>query len=299
MKQFLWAYVNTQSPGTYGKWTAASLSTASALEQSPFHAQVLQERARAFIADRRDLPFNVYGTGKANEFLLDRDKELAQDINLHLQGIGKWVRAMDLVDYLDTPEMRRRTGHTERIHITTAQRWMKRLGYRWKTTPKGQYVDGHKWEDIVAYRQHVFLPVWRRAQARTRDFSREHKEDQPSPLPSQRHTVMWFHDESTFYANDRRKTWWVFKEETALPQPKGEGASQMVADMVSADYGWLRSRDGKHEAQVFFKAGKNREGYFTNDDILEQTNKAMDILKKDYPDEDHVLVFDNAMTHTK
>jgi len=42
MKQFLWAYVNPQSL-TYGKWTAASLSTASALEQSTFHARILQD----------------------------------------------------------------------------------------------------------------------------------------------------------------------------------------------------------------------------------------------------------------
>jgi hypothetical protein len=73
----------------------------------------------------------------------------------------------------------------------------------------------------------------------------------------------------------------------------------MVADLVSADYGWLRSPDGKEEARVLFKAGKNREGYFTNDDILNQANRAMDILEKYYPDEDHVLVFDNASTHQK
>jgi hypothetical protein len=73
----------------------------------------------------------------------------------------------------------------------------------------------------------------------------------------------------------------------------------MVADIVSADYSWLRSPDGKEEARVLFKAGKNWEGYFTNDDILNQANKAMDILEKYYPDEDHVLVFDNASTHQK
>jgi hypothetical protein len=50
---------------------------------------------------------------------------------------------------------------------------------------------------------------------------------------------------------------------------------------------------------VLFKAGKNHEGYFTSDDILEQANKAMDILQKHYPNENHVLVFDNATTHLK
>jgi hypothetical protein len=73
----------------------------------------------------------------------------------------------------------------------------------------------------------------------------------------------------------------------------------MVADLVSADYGWLQFPDGKEEAWVLFKAGKNRKGYFTSDNILKQANKAMDILQKHYPNEDHVLVFDNTTTHRK
>jgi hypothetical protein len=39
--------------------------------------------------------------------------------------------------------------------------------------------------------------------------------------------------------NDQRKRCWVHKLEMAVPQAKGEGASLMVADFVSADYGWL------------------------------------------------------------
>ncbi|KAI5993568.1 hypothetical protein EDD15DRAFT_2167169 [Pisolithus albus] len=73
----------------------------------------------------------------------------------------------------------------------------------------------------------------------------------------------------------------------------------MVSDFVSADYGWLRSPDGKEGARVLFKAGKARDGYFTNEDVLAQTEKAMDILQKFYPDDDHIFVFDNATTHLK
>jgi len=51
----------------------------------------------------------------------------------------------------------------------------------------------------------------------------------------------------------------------------------MVAHFVSADYGWLQSPDGKETACVHFKAGKNREGYFTNENILKQTQTAMDL----------------------
>jgi hypothetical protein len=73
----------------------------------------------------------------------------------------------------------------------------------------------------------------------------------------QQHVVVWYHDESTFYAHDWCKSGWVHSSETAVPYAKGKGLSQMVADVVSADYGWLHSPDGKQEVQVFFKAGKN------------------------------------------
>ena len=49
----------------------------------------------------------------------------------------------------------------------------------------------------------------------------------------------------------------------------------MIADFVSADYGWLRGGDGS-SACLVFRAGKERDGYLTNDDILEQAVKAMD-----------------------
>ena len=73
----------------------------------------------------------------------------------------------------------------------------------------------------------------------------------------------------------------------------------MVADLVSANYGWLWSPDGSEEAWFLFKAGKNRKGYFTSEDILKQTEKAINILEKYYPNEDHVLVYNNATTHLK
>ncbi|OJA17495.1 hypothetical protein AZE42_13838 [Rhizopogon vesiculosus] len=50
---------------------------------------------------------------------------------------------------------------------------------------------------------------------------------------------------------------------------------------------------------MLFKAGKARDGYFTNENILAHAEKAMDILSRDYANEDHVFVFDNATTHLK
>ncbi len=73
----------------------------------------------------------------------------------------------------------------------------------------------------------------------------------------------------------------------------------MAADFILADYGWLRSPDSKESTRVLFRPGKNRDGYFTHEEILAQATAAMDILSQHYPDEDHVLIFDNATTHLK
>lgn len=104
---------------------------------------------------------------------------------------------------------------------------------------------------------------------------------------------------STFYANDRRKKCWVHTNETPTPQQKGEGPSLMAAEFVSADHWWLRSSDGAESARVLFRAGKGCDGYFSNDEIIRHAEKAMVILEKHYPDEDHVFVFDNAPTRMK
>jgi hypothetical protein len=73
----------------------------------------------------------------------------------------------------------------------------------------------------------------------------------------------------------------------------------MVSDFISADYRWLQSPDGTESARVLFRPGANREGYFTNEDMLRQVDNATDILRKFYPNDDHIFIFDNATIHTK
>jgi hypothetical protein len=161
---------------------------------------------------------------------------------------------------------------------------------------RGQYVDGHEHSDVVEYRDKIFIPKMQELLRHARKWAADGTEDgnvdgQP--------VVLWFHDESTFYAHDRKKTVWVHDSANPKPYAKGEGHSIMVADFVSADYGWLQSPDRKECARVLFRAGKGRDGYFDNEAIRSQASKAMEILKKCYPTEKHVLIFDNAATHRK
>ena len=68
----------------------------------------------------------------------------------------------------------------------------------------------------------------------------------------------------------------------------------MIADYVSANFGWLRSPDGKCSARQVMKPGKNKDGYFSNDDICEQALEAVSIVHECWPQYEHVLIYDNA-----
>ena len=207
---------------------------------------------------------------------------------------------------------------------------MAKMGYCWKKEPNGQYKDGHKHEDVVTYQQNIFLPfvvfIWSQMCQWTKDGTLEmvyEKSEGPNDpgLGLPHHSlhpgwwiVIWVHDESMFYANNQCILHWVHSSESAKPYAKGKGASQMVADFVSLDYGWLQEKNrwvptkklqGTHKhcssngsARVMFKAGKNQDGYFTNNKILAQANWAMDILNNNYPDDEHAFFYDNAKTHT-
>jgi hypothetical protein len=187
------------------------------------------------------------------------------------------------------------------ITLDTACEWMLKLNFKWRQAPKGTYLNGHERPDVVHYRQNIYLPTLAQREPAIWAWDKDnlsHLVDPASPSPI-RHTVLWFHDQCIFYQNDRRKYHWVHASEKPVPLPKGEGILLMVSDFISADYGWLRSPDGTKSARVLFWPGANREGYFTNEDMLQQVDGAMDILEKNYPHDDHIFVFDNATIHTK
>jgi len=73
----------------------------------------------------------------------------------------------------------------------------------------------------------------------------------------------------------------------------------MYADFISADFGYLRLPDGSMQARKILRPGKNRDGYFTNEDIIAQAKQAAIIVKQQWPNIRHVFIYDNASTHAK
>ena len=303
----------------HGRWVKTSQYIAEIKGRGPYYGKLLRRWIHTFIANPKSLPTNDWGSGNVSR--LDTEDGLREELRTHLQTIGKYVKAEDLVEYLSHDDTKTKYGATISISIATARRWMVKLDYLWMDTPSGQYVDGHKRPDVVEYRQNIFLPFWFAKEPQFRVWTKENMEEQAttfnksadtlstpngknadkpeSATNHQRNTVVWVHDETVFYANDRRKRHWVSTAETAVPKPKGEGASLMVADFVSADYGWLRSPDGKESARVVIRPGAQRDGYFTNRDVLAQATVAMDIVQRHFPHDNHLFIFDNATTHLK
>lgn len=289
-----------------GRWIDASESVARALGKKQSCARRLWKWCRLFFKDFKSLPKNSYGM-RLSVILTDED--LKNEIIECLQLKGKFVAAQDIVDCLNRPEMLHHLHRSKPISIHTARRWMKALGYHWRKEPKGQYVDGHEREDVVAHRQKIYLPFMEECEGRTRQWDADGNKviaegvtdgsDGDRTLIQCRRLVIWFHDECIFYAHDWCIIHWVHSLETAKPYAKGEGQSLMVADFVSADYGFLSSAEGAESTHIEIKPGKNRDGYFSNDDLLVQVQHAIDLVRKLYPNDNHAFIFDNARSHSK
>ncbi|KAJ3780523.1 hypothetical protein GGU10DRAFT_397774 [Lentinula aff. detonsa] len=263
---------------------------ASAAGKGQWLSRMIRQWTVSFCEDHTWVPLAQYG--KFNSSILE-DEDIADDIRLHLQSLGKWIRAEDIVHYVDTPEFRARLKVKKNISVRTAERWLKRMGYTWRNELKGQYANGHERQDNVCYRQDEFLPKWMLYEARTRWWKADGSEDGNTM-------------ERILVADPNGKIVlrWVHSSETAKPYAKGEGASLMVADFVLPDHALLKARQMKDEkgqlkhARVLFQPGKTRDGYQTTQNILDQATIAMDILDADYPDEQHVFAYDNATIHT-
>ncbi|CDO70198.1 hypothetical protein BN946_scf184905.g10 [Trametes cinnabarina] len=131
MKMFL-SFFARAGPGREG-WLSASLWTADAFQKGPACARSLRSWTRAFIVDRHVLPHTAVRPWQ--QTLLEKDPELKAAVEEHLQSVGKYVCAMDIVQFTSEPINILRFNLAKPISLSTAQSWMHRLEYRWTKAP--------------------------------------------------------------------------------------------------------------------------------------------------------------------
>ena len=84
-------------PSKQENWTQASISAAEQHGRSPKQARQLRQWARRYIKDNTDLPISQYGCWSAS---LLNNAELMQELCEHLQSVGKYIVAADIVEFL-------------------------------------------------------------------------------------------------------------------------------------------------------------------------------------------------------
>ena len=209
-------------------------------------------------------------------------------------------------------------GFPRKISVDTARRWLHHLDFQVLDRKKSVYIDGHEREDVVAYRKKfirkmVSIGFINEDNAPTAEASQCLPEDLRCPSEEQlQKTIVLFHDESIFSANEDQGTQWGEKDNFAI-KPKSKGSGIMVSDFIDEFNGYLCLSDSEYslakqtygdnitkEARQFLEYGENREGYWTSDKFLTQMDHAVKIADIKYPKDQGyrvVWVFDNSSCH--
>ena len=188
------------------------------------------------------------------------------------------------------------------------------MGFSYHEVKKGVYVDGHEREDVVKYRNDVFLKAWTKASRRFVTFKEDGSWEMPSDLqPGEKPLVLVTHDESTFNANDGKRRLWSQEGEQPL-RPKGKGKGIMVSCFLTpggiltvpahipdaqllADSTWLRDDEGVPVRQAIKYLEYGKDNYWTGEKMVEHTEFAIKMLKLAFPGCEGLYAFDNASNH--
>ena len=76
---------------------------------TPTHARNLWRWSKAFIKDHSDWPIPLNPNNNHTGSQID-DPDISADITNHLQSIGKYVHALDIVHYLSNSETQKQLG---------------------------------------------------------------------------------------------------------------------------------------------------------------------------------------------
>jgi len=192
------------------------------------------------------LPFHSYGYTRQTVL---EDEDVVQEIQGELSQKSKagFIWAQNVCDIVAGEKLQNlflRLGVQKPfISLSTAQRWLAKLKWRYRKVKNGMYIDGHERDDVVAYRC-TFVHRWAEYKTRFPFW-----DNNPHPHPSNSHAlVLITYDESTFFQNDERTTRWSHQDSRPAPKPKGEGQSLMVSDFLTAEWGHLHD-DNRY---VFF-----------------------------------------------
>ena len=158
------------------------------------------------------------------------------------------------------------------VCTSTISNWLHNLGFSYRQFSKGVYFDGHERDDVVEDRQ-AYL-------AKLDSYNpRLWISHSPAPNPLCKPVIRIFHDESTFYANADQSFHWTDGNKQVLKKQKSLGQSITVSDFIDEVSGFLQH--GEEKARLLLE--HQSEGYFNNEMLLKQVERAISIFEAKYP----------------
>jgi len=197
-----------------------------------------------------------------------KNKLLPDEAKKYLHHIVQKEMPAGLKKYMEVelfPRIHLKVG--KGVSLRTACRWLHKEGFQYTAYKKGLYYDGHEREDVIAYRQNIFLPKMKEYSSRLVRFDRDDAGNLTEAKmllgPDERKLVLVAHDEMTAQANDGKTMSWVWRGEQPLKK-KGVGRGIHQSDVICSTVGWLK------DASQTLEYGKNYEGYWTGELFVKQ-----------------------------
>jgi hypothetical protein len=193
------------------KWIAASIHIAIDRHDGDGAYFALRVRALARYYEKHEtLPIEWRGGyRKGSSHLEDPDVSAAVRVWLENQS-SKEMTPSTFCRALNTtilPELGIALKHP--LSHRTARRWLLRMGYQRCVLRKGVYMDGHEREDVVKYRNEVFLPQMKELERRMTQYHGHDLEcKEPLLEEGEKRLIPLFHDETCFHASEFKQSVW-------------------------------------------------------------------------------------------
>ena len=285
----------------------------------PYRASVIRMWAKCF-RNTNQLPISRQGKHQKRRSLIE-DEDVRKACVAYLRSLEPNQRtAQTFCTWFSDIYYVKLTGvhRSTRLAESTARDWFENLGWKVHACGKGIYVDGHEREDVVTYRSE-FVKEMAQFQQRMETYSGPKMEivSPPELLPTgKRRIVLVVQDESIYRSNDGRKKVLMEGEQQPI-RPKGQGKGIMISGFACPCHGPMQLSaeqvaanptvgNSEGSSNIFpsghafqsLEYGKNRDGYWTNDDLVQQLEqRAIPIFNLLHPECEALFAFDNSANH--
>ena len=282
----------------------ASVRAAQEIYQKGSYQATLIWKWAKYWLDNGILPKSMQGCHQKTKSLIDDEDVINNSLSFIRQNGGKTMpkEFRQFIISVIFPQLG--VTHNKTISIKTARIWLKKLGLKPQSRKKGVYFDGHEREDVLKYRE-IFLKEMEELECLMPTFVGDNIIQINPEISDKPLHILVTHDECLFYSNDDWPIVWAPIGEPPL-RKKGQGKSIMVSEFLLETIGRLKlipeqvlaNPNIPIEARKYLKPGKNADGWWTSDHLIDQViNYTILIFEIIHPGAIAVMAFDNSTNH--